>query len=622
MMRRKTLSSLVRFLVHKFNNIRLKNKLLICYGGLIVFSIFLVGFFSNYNMQKYIYEQAGDSFNQTLVQIKLNIEYKLNSYDELIKQTVFNSSFILALTKEYTLSADYTNEYLNTIGPVIKLNARDINIIDVFIYRNNRTLPLDAGGLVELDDAKSTWWFEKYYKGIEKFSTNDFIKISNSRIWIFTDEDLRPENYKTSNMKPKKRIAVIKPIIYDYEKLVGILELDIKYDTVFGEFKSKYDSGEDHFFILNDKHEVIFDSFEQPNLKNPIKDEYLQLIEGKEEGRFLITDNKNKDGNKLLLFSKGQYSGWMYLREISMKRLLSSAKTVREITVIIAVVCIFVSFIIGIAIASILSKRIAVLSGKMEQVEDLALDVNVKIDGRDEIGNLAKNFNRMIQKIRQLVAELKMSQQLKNEAEIKALQAQINPHFLYNALATINWMAMDNDNEKIISMVENLSTFYRLSLNKGSEYLMIGEEINQAKAYADIQKIRLGDKINIFCNVDEDIIEYYTMKLILQPFIENAVLHGAEYKDNSALNIVVRGYKSEDKIVLEVIDDGMGMRKAPEPFECAASGGYGIRNVHEKIQLQYGGGYGVKMFSNIGIGTKVSILIPIIMENPDINRLC
>lgn len=600
-------------LIRWFNNLHLKNKLLICNGGLIVLSVLLGGIFSFYNMQKYIYEQAGDSFQQTLEQVTLNVEYKVNLYDELINRVVTDKKLIYALLKEYDSPADYTYEYLNTLGSIFQMKEKDKMIHNIFIYKDNPTLPQDGENLLELENIKSTWWFDKYFGEVSHFGINDFIRAARSKVWIITDEDLRPKYTTVKSKKLGRRIAIIKPVIFNYERLLGILEFDIHYDAIFGEYKANSASEGDFFLIANENHEIVFDSRMQVDGRTLLDSHLAGEIDGKTKGRFTTGSGKEK---KLVLFSKGQYSGWVYFREVSIGQMLQSAQPVRLFTLLNALVSILISFLAGILIAKAVSKRIAHLADKMETFDDSTRDIEVQLDGYDEIGHLAQSYNRMLKKIRDLIGESEARQQLLKEAEIKALQAQINPHFLYNTLATINWMAMGNQTAKIMTMVNNLSTFYTLSLNKGEEYLTVEEEIHLTKAYSDIQKVRWEDKIDFHFEVSEEIRKYYTLKLILQPFVENAIIHGAEYKRNGKTNIVIRGCREEDYVVLEVIDDGTGMKCPPRAGNYAATSGYGIRNVHEKIQLRYGGTFGVEVFSKAGIGTRVRIVFPVI-EMPD-----
>ncbi|QNK57240.1 sensor histidine kinase [Paenibacillus sp. PAMC21692] len=592
------------------NNISLKNKMILSYGALIIFAVLSAGIFSYTNVEKYIYNQATVSYGQTLDQVEMNIEDKLSTYYELMNQIANNKEIVLALSHDYKSPADFSYEFLNTISQAYEIKEIDTtnNILDIFIFKNNDSLPEAGGKLLNVQHAVDTWWYKQYFAKTDQFSVNDYIQFSKLKIWFVTNEDIKPK-YSAVNEDSvlETRIAIVKPMILNFEKIVGILEMYIRYETVFGEYMSNDPNNGDHFFVADERDEVIFNSFESsPGTNRKLDQAYLDKMEGKESGNFVVTKNDTKN---LVFFKKGKSSNWIYFREMPLENLLSSANTVKRFTIFIVIISIVISILIAISIGSRLSRRISILSSNMEQVDDLSLDMHVAIDGRDEIGKLAKNYNRMIRKIRELIEQLTASQIIQKEAEMKALQAQINPHFLYNTLATINWMVLEDEKEKIISMVDNLSIFYRLSLNKGREYLTIGEEVQQIQAYMNIQKIRLEEKIEVIYDIEHDILDAYTPKLILQPFVENSILHGPKTK-KSTTTITIRGYREQNRIILEVQDDGIGMKEVLLPGQYMTRGGYGIRNVHEKIQLRYGNDFGVEMTSVPDQGTLVRIVIP------------
>lgn len=555
-------------------------------------------------MQEYIKVQSTQLLKQNLEQIKNNIDYKINVYDELMSNIASDKSLTFALSRKYNSPADYTYDYLNIYDKVFQIKAKYKYIIGMYIYKNNDTLPQDGRNMFDMANVRDTWWFMEFFPDTETFNTNDFIRLWNSKTWIVTNEDLRQKYNSVKKEALEKRIVVFKPIINNYERLVGILEVDIKYDSVFGEYQGDKNFTDTNFFVLDDGMEIIFNDAKK-TAPSTLKQYTAQSGNGRNSQELIID-------NKLVIHAKSQYTNWEYYKEIPLNELLESAKSVQSFTIANGLSSIFISFIIGLILANIISRRISRLSDKMSQIEDLSLDINVQIDGKDEIGVLAKNFNKMIRNIRKLVDDLKISHQQLKETEIKALQAQINPHFLYNTLAAINWMAMGNRNKDIIAMINSLSTFYSLSLSKGKECIKISEEFSLTKAYADIQMIRWEDKLKVHFQISENIGQYYTLKLVLQPFVENSIIHGAEYKIGKITNIVIRGYKEENRIVLEVVDDGIGIKEIPESDRYSETTGYGIRNVHEKIQLQYGYEYGVRIFSKLGIGTQVLIYLPII----------
>lgn len=591
----------------RFSSLQLRNKLLISYGSLIIFSVSLVGFLSYNNIQGYIFEQTSESYSQTLEQVVMNIDYKLNTFQDLLNPYISDHAFIAALTKNYSSPADYSFQYLETLRKIFELESRYATIKDVIVYKNNDTLPeigmlppddaLPSAGntVIDISNAAHTWWFQQYYRDFENIKLQRLLELSKMILWTTDD------NYSA--------VSIIKPIVSYNEKIVGIVELRLRFEDIFNEYLTAHSAANDHFYIEDGHGRLIFNSKPEHPVSALPNEQVLEEIAANAAGKILLENSKPE---RLLVYRTNESTGWRYMREIPMQSLLLSAKSIRDFTIVILLVSILISFMIALAIARVLTRRISLLTNHMEQVGDLTLDVKVAIDGRDEIGKLTTSYNRMIRRIRELVEQLKTSQQQQKESEIKSLQAQINPHFLYNTLATINWMAADNESRKISLMVENLAIFYRLALNKGKEILKIADEINHVKAYLEIQKIRLEDKIDIAYDIDPAILPLATLKLILQPFVENSILHGAEHKKGST-HIHIKGYIAEGSVVFEIIDDGVGMATSPaNPF--VNHGGYGIHNVHEKIQLQYGHRYGVKLYSKPGEGTRVVICIPVVPD--------
>jgi Predicted signal transduction protein with a C-terminal ATPase domain len=600
-------------IVSKFNDISLKYKLVILYGSLIAFSISLVGWFSNYNMTRYVYKQTSESFGQTLDQVKMNVEFKMQTYDKLLSQIISDQSLINVLSNEYTMESDFVYDYLKTVRKAFDLKETDDNIIDIMIYKNNKSLPEDGHNLFDIERVKDKSWFVKSFKNFNNYGINELRKISKDKLWFVTDEKLLKDYGNKTVEKPVFKVMIVKPIIVKFEKLIGFIQVYVRQDSIFSELSGSGDQGAKHIYIADENGEIMFDNVDPRSQGKHIVEGLMMQTGGKSEGRFVFGSNGK---SKLVLFDKGADSKWIYFMELPMADLLSGANKIRDFTVLVILLGTFFSFIIGITIASMLSKRVTTLSRIMERVEDLNLNLCKNIEGNDEMGKLAKSYNVMLLKIGRLVEEIKTSHQKQKDTEILALQAQINPHFLYNTLATIYWMALDNNTKKITSMVRDLSTFYRLALNKGKEYIEIKDEISQVMAYVNIQKVRLEDKINVYYSISDDIKGFYTPKLIIQPFVENAILHGAEYK-NGVTNIIIKVTGMEDRILFEIIDDGVGMRNVPDPAKYQYSSGYGIYNVHEKITIRFGCGYGVRISSLPGAGTNAGISIPVIETPPD-----
>jgi two-component system sensor histidine kinase YesM len=241
-------------------------------------------------------------------------------------------------------------------------------------------------------------------------------------------------------------------------------------------------------------------------------------------------------------------------------------------------------------------------------------------DNVDEITELGMSFNIMIGKIKELLdSKIKEQENLK-KAELRALQAQINPHFLYNTLDTIIWMAESKKTDQVVKIVSALSNFFRISLSKGMDWITIGEEVERIKSYLTIQKMRYRDILDFKIEVEKDVAENTILKLILQPLVENALYHGIKNKrQGGTINIRARRM-GDNEVLLEVEDDGIGF--TPEKLaqlraeleddsgDFKMESGFGIGNVNNRIRLYYGRSYGVSIRSEYNTGTCVTLVIP------------
>ena len=250
-------------------------------------------------------------------------------------------------------------------------------------------------------------------------------------------------------------------------------------------------------------------------------------------------------------------------------------------------------------------------------------------DNVDEITELGMSFNIMIGRIRELLdSKIKEQENLK-KAELRALQAQINPHFLYNTLDTIIWMAQSNKTDQVIEIVSALSKFFRISLSKGKDWITIAEEIERTKSYLTIQRMRYRDIMDFKIEADEVVADYTILKLILQPLVENALYHGIKNKRQGGIINLRARLKNENEVLIEVEDDGIGFTPnklaqlqaelEDDSGDIRLESGFGIGNVNKRIRLYYGKQFGVTVKSEYNTGTCVSLVIPATKE--DVNHI-
>jgi two-component system sensor histidine kinase YesM len=252
------------------------------------------------------------------------------------------------------------------------------------------------------------------------------------------------------------------------------------------------------------------------------------------------------------------------------------------------------------------------------------LQALVTHDNIDEITELGMSFNIMIGKIRELLdSKIKEQENLK-KAELRALQAQINPHFLYNTLDTIIWMAEAKKNDQVIEIVSALSNFFRISLSKGQDWITVGEEIERTRSYLRIQKIRYRDIMDYQIEAEELVLKNTVLKLVLQPLVENALYHGVKNKRQGGTIILRAKQNGDSEVVFEVEDNGIGFTPsklaqvradlAADTGDIRMESGFGIGNVDKRIKLYYGKQYGLSIESEYNVGTCVRLVIPTIRD--------
>jgi two-component system sensor histidine kinase YesM len=280
--------------------------------------------------------------------------------------------------------------------------------------------------------------------------------------------------------------------------------------------------------------------------------------------------------------------------------------------------------------AWVISASIAIPIKKLHDVTTTITrnDLQALVTGhnRDEITELGMSFNIMIGRIRELLDSKIKEQETLQKAELKALQAQINPHFLYNTLDTIVWMAQANKIDQVVDIVQALSNFFRIALSKGQDWITIDQEIEHVRCYLTIQKLRYHDILEFKMDVSEEILKGTILKLTLQPLVENALYHGIKNKRGGG-TITVRARKAGAEMVrLEIIDDGVGftpykLSKIQESLNnetgeiiFSEDSGFGLENVHRRIQLYYGKQYGLRVESKYQEGTRVTVTIPLMVN--------
>lgn len=389
----------------------------------------------------------------------------------------------------------------------------------------------------------------------------------------------------------------------------GVLMMDIDY-SIFGDLTEGITLGESgYIYILDREGELIA----HPRLQLIYHGQAQEDLTG--VNSFLIGQSRDQvDGRERVLISvtlnqtRWRLVGVAYIDEI----LELQTALVRAISIVI-ICAALLSFAVASAVAYFVTRPMRQLEESMRRVEAGELNTPIPKSGFREVRAVSSALSHMLARIRALMDQIVLEQETKRLYELNAMQAQINPHFLYNTLDSIIWMEERGRGREAIIMVSALAKLFRISISKGKSVILVREELEHVRNYLIIQKMRFKDKFMYDIVAAPDVLEERTVKLIVQPLVENAINHAIDESQPEALNILIEAHLDGDDLIFVVEDDGIGM---PEDLleniltMPPGQSGIGIRNVHERIRLTFGAPYGLTIDSVEDEGTKVTIRLP------------
>ncbi len=392
-------------------------------------------------------------------------------------------------------------------------------------------------------------------------------------------------------------------------KLEGIFFVDLNYSSISELCDAVSFGNKGYVYIMDAQGHLIYHPQQQLLYSGLKKENIEEVLNCKEDG-FVSEDGK------LYSISRSSETGWIVVGVAYVEELLKNSDEATRIYLVSAMLILFAALAVAYVMSHEITKPIKRLGDSMREVEKGNFDnALLEVDGQNEIDRLSTNFNIMTTEIKQLMEQNVEDQRQKRKSELKALQAQINPHFLYNTLDSIIWMAEWGKNKDVVLMTSSLAKLLRQSISNQNEFVRVEEEVEYTRSYLVIQKMRYKDKLEYDIQVDEEALDVRMPKLVLQPLVENAIYHGIKYKEGKG-RVTVRAGIEGDSIVLKIEDDGIGMtqEQLSRIFEKRETdtrkNGVGVLNVHERIQLYYGKEYGLAFESMEGRGTQVEIRIP------------
>ena len=518
----------------------------------------------------------------------------------------FSSSSLLiqkeisAKTEAIEKSGNYIELYMSKLTTLSQVISHDKGVYD---YLKNKDETEKNRILSIIDNTLST---DPYIKSIILIRKDGAVISNEKNVNMEVSSDMMKEEwYVNSLMNPmpvlnplRKQsfsldgmddwvISVSREIADTNGENLGVLLIDVKYQALH-EYLQNQETGKNSDIVILDEDNRIVYYKEIPY--DSSQEKYLKNLKNIEEGY-------NRKENTVTVKYPIKNTHWMLIEISYMQEIDSLKNHFFEMIVISCLASLLITVLISISVLRRITKPIKELEQHMNNFNNDLSKINLKGDVSVEILSLQNHFNEMIDKIKYL-----------REYEINALYSQINPHFLYNTLDTIIWMAEFQDTEKVISITKALSNFFRISLSNGKEKIPLKEEINHIKEYLYIQKQRYEDKLEYKISIQPELENIEVPKIILQPFVENAIYHGIKNLDTTGI-ISIYSQIVDNKIELIIEDNGIGFEAAKKQA-LMKMGGVGIKNVNKRIQYYYGNEYGAKIDSSFKTGARIIITLP------------
>ena len=349
------------------------------------------------------------------------------------------------------------------------------------------------------------------------------------------------------------------------------------------------------------------ESFDSSNFMVVDEDDQLVYFVGNEERENAIMQSYSNPGeNHLYLFSSvtNSTTGWHIVNVVEKNEISEESKNIRLTSFLVAGCVLVVGFLMARIISRTISHPLKQLENTIAQVGEGERHITEEFD-YSEVGRIGRKFKEMVNTNLELSEHLMAVKLNEREAELLLLQSQINPHFLYNTLDSLYFVAIMHGDDQMAEMVEALSDNFKLALNNGSKYIKVADSVKWMQGYMKLQNMRYNNRFELFVDIRREILQRETITFIFQPFIENAMYHGLEPKIGKG-KISLRGWQEQNNMIFTIEDDGVGIDDMSR-----LENGYGVRNVIERIKLNYGEKYGVTFESSPGNGTKVTIVVPV-----------
>ncbi len=610
------------FLTRLLRRTKIQNRLAVSFAVLTLVPVMITGIYAYYKSSEAIKNKIGTYSIQITNQVSENVKNELMKLENDSVDIAFSDLVQNAMANYDNMSEWEKNDTEAKLQRTLaKRFSFSHSVSDVLVYTKKGD-KIIAYGDTYFKFRLKPGYLNGLIRDIKVKDGVPFWTIEDSNVEEKTDNTgYRANNYGKAGIMIARSF---KSLNQDFELGYILIRIDQKYlaniikDINIGSGSS--------IFILDNSGTVISGRGKGINVAKPYeKPELIEaLVNNRKNGVYSF--NSTVTGEKsLVAYTYIPSSDWYVVSVIPFSYLNAETMKIGLYIAILGVISFLFALLLSFLVSRSISKPLNKLVISMNNVKKGNFVVRMADDSRDELGEMTVHFNNMVDEIRYLIEEVKEKENLKRGAELKALQAQINPHFLSNTLNTVRWLANIQKAENISSITKSLIQLLQACMGKGSELITIREEVEYVKDYLNIMDYRYYDKFKVHFEIEENIMEFKIMRFILQPIVENSIIHGLEPMSGQGI-IVLKGYRSGNELHITIKDNGIGitpddldslMKDKPSGKKSTLSG-IGIWNVDERIKHYFGEKYGVTIESVPNLFTAVEITIPVV-EKGEVN---
>ena len=591
----------ISYLTLRYKNCSMRVKLFASFFLLIFIPIIVLTVFAAYRSTAIIQEQSMEIARLYLQQTENEMEselYKIATVSSSVAQTAKVHEVLEKQNTGISFSEEYDdmNELYKTIESTRALqNLYQIRLFisDSFTHSRSNYITYPLSSVSDTD------W---YHQLVDQYQTQAL---------------LPPSTFQPPLSEPQEVLSVVTLIRSrkDITRILGVVSVDVLKSDLIDILQRNNYAEQSAAYLVDENLNIVCGA----NSTFPVSEADLAAQLQQMRDTFGASSGVSTAGNAVYGLSAPIFDGWRIFTVASMGNLLSPVLDLRDQMILLTVIISIIAFCLSYLYARYSTRRIKTLAEQVRRVENGDLSVSCIVDSEDEIGELQNSFNFMVRRISLLVDErYNLGKNLK-DMELRALQAQINPHFLYNTLDMIAWKAMASGNQETVDIVVKLARFYRLSLSNGSDFLPLSDEVEHVRLFVELTNLCRSRNVQLITEVAPNIADYPIMKLILQPIVENSLFHGLyELSDREGV-IRLTAEQIGSYVQIQIADNGVGIEKSKlaellakkeRPVVNTKRGGYGIGNILERLRIYYDDRFTFQIESAILTGTTVTIRIP------------